>query len=1082
MMREGGLIRKVLFLLCVCASAAAGAQSWQLFSSFQNVGGTSDETARQILQSADGSLFTLSTSGSGLVVAKRDASGTPVWHSFYPARPSGLALAPDGGLAVITRVDRGLAPAANEMLLLRYDPSGTLLWTKLLGTCTGQPDPALRVMFDPAGDIYIGATVNQDAFSDLELIKLSPTGDPVWSKTLGPNPDQEICLGLTLDASGNILLFGNRNPSSTAFPVIYKFGPEGTQIWGFVANVNGVAGNFAVDSTGASYLPVAGLTPAAIKVSPAGKLVWKTFIPAINVPMAVALAGAASYVAGTQAGNGKCFVAKIGTNGGVTWIATHTGPSGEQEALNSIVVAPTGAVYAAGNRAFTGSQAIFTLGVSPAGAVAWSADHGVYTYTPPIIPPLVPVPPPLIPTTLLLDSAARPTTYSTINGPGSPTGYDNEVCVDSTAGVLATSKASDLNGTNDFADASVTDATGNTYVLADSQQGGGADVILQQFNPNGSLGWLKGAGGPGPDMGYALCLVPGGGVETSFGIFYAGTTMWDTFVRRYDASGNVLWACGPLDGSNHIAAMAVGTDGATYLVGQDQVTSPFRFHVVKITSGGTVAWSTTFPGFAPMDDFPFKLQLDASNNVYVVGNLYDGVRYLASLQKYDSATGAVLWTQTYASSGAGAEAFSLLVSGNGVVYMGGVDWASGGRGLIRKFDSNGNLLDAFICAEPDTVSERYLSLAQDSAGNLIVAGAGVLPNKNVDLLAAEYTSSGTLIWKQLYDGPSGTFDVGRYLKIGPFGDIYVAGNLSGPNGKDYVLWRLNPDGSAGWPDSGDVFAHSAMIFDSGQKLADTLMSVGVDSLDNVYVAGAAVGPGMTYDLHAMKFGPTLGSQLSSQTVPATMVAGQTYTVAFNFNNTSNIAWTGAGAFGLGSVNPTDNLAFGVNRRPLLPTDVVQPGSSAKFSFLVYAPTVGGTYNLQWSMRQDAIGPFGDPSTNVPVVVTVAPDAARYLSQSQPSTVKVGTSFTVKVKMTNVGTNPWTLAGAYALAPSGSSSNWGVTQLSVGSTAVNQGQTKTFTFLGVAPATAGSYTMRFQMRNASGFFGDKTALKTITVTN
>lgn len=1075
------MIRRAFIFFCICLSGVSSAQSWQLFSSFLNVGGKADETGKQIMRAPDGSLFTLSSSGSGLVVAKRDASGSPVWREYYPAQASGFGIGPDGNITVIARVDRGLAPAANEMILLRFGASGNPMGTALIGRCTGLPDPALQLIFDSAGDMYVGETVNQDAFSDLQLTKLAPNGTLIWTKTLGPNPDQEICVGLALDPGGNILLYGNRNPSATAAPVIYKFGPDGTQLWSYVSSTSGVAGNFAMDSTGASYLPVAGLAPAVIKVSSAGKLVWKTSLPTISVPLAVALSGTTPYVAGSQTGNGKCFVSKIGTSGGIVWTATHTGPSGEQEALNSLVVGSTGAVFAAGNRALTGSQGIFTLGVSSAGAVSWAADQGTYFYTPPIIPPVVPLPPPLIRTSILLDASGRPTTFSTINGLGSSTGYDNVVSVDSTAGVLASSDTSDLNGTNDSVDSSVTDSLGNTYVLGDSQQGGGTDVILQQFNPDGSLGWLKGAGGPGPDLGYAVCLVPGGGVEMSFGLFNAGTTLWDTYVRRYDAGGNLVWAVGPLDGSNHVAAMQVGTDGATYLVGQDQVTSPFRFHVVKISSTGTVVWSTTFPGLSPMDDYPFKLQLDASNNVYVAGNLYDGNRYLASLQKYDPATGANVWTRTYASSGAGAEGLSLLV-GPSAIYVAGVDWASGGRGLIRKYNSSGSLLGSIVTSDTDTTGERYMALAFDSAGNLVVGGAAIVPNKNVDLLAEKYTSGGSLIWKRLYDGPNGGFDIARFLAVDPFGSVYLGGNVVGPNGRDFVLWRLNPDGSPGWPASGDIFTHSAVIVDGGQQLADTLAGLGVDSKGFVYVAGTSVGPSMTYDLHAMKFGPTFGAQLVSQSVPTAMVAGQSYTATYTFKNTSNVAWTGAGGFGLGSVNPIDNKTWGLNRRPLQPTDVIQPGSTYKFSFLIYAPTIPGTYDLQWSMRQDAVGTFGDPSTDVPVVVSLAANAARYLSQTQPSTVRVGTSFNVTVKMTNVGTNSWTLAGGYALVPSGSSSNWGVSQLSVGSTSVLKGQTKTFTFLAVAPSTPGSYTMRFQMRNAGGLFGDKTTLKTITVTN
>ena len=68
------------------------------------------------------------------------------------------------------------------------------------------------------------------------------------------------------------------------------------------------------------------------------------------------------------------------------------------------------------------------------------------------------------------------------------------------------------------------------------------------------------------------------------------------------------------------------------------------------------------------------------------------------------------------------------------------------------------------------------------------------------LLAAKYNPNGGLIWKRLYDAP-GPFDTGKFMGIDALGYIYVAGNLTGANGRDYVLWRLNSDGSPGWPES-----------------------------------------------------------------------------------------------------------------------------------------------------------------------------------------------------------------------------------------------------------------------------------------
>jgi hypothetical protein len=1078
----GRLIRVAFFVLVVAACSLAGAQSWQRFNVFLNVGGTSDETGRQMLQDASGSIFTLSTSGSGLVVAKRDASGAAIWKSYFAAEPSGLALTPDGGAAVVCRIDRGNSPTVREIITLKYDANGSLIWSRTLTGVTTLADSALRAVATSDGSIYVGATVNQDLFSDVSLIKYSPAGDLLWQKTQGPNPDQETCLTLKPDPAGNILLYANRNPFGSGQGIIYKYSPAGNLIWSYVAPQSGTMAAVAMDSTGASYLPINGGNPAVIKVGANGVQAFKTSLGLTNAPLSIALLGTNAFVAGVQTGTAKCFVQKINGIGSVAWTATHTGPSGEAEALNAVGVAPDGTVYASGNRTFTGSAGIFTLKVGATGTVAWAADHGTYTYTPPIIPPLPPVPPPpLIPTNLAINGASQPVMFSTINGPGSQTGYDSEVCVDSSVGAAVASNHDDLNGTHDIVDSSTTTADGTTYILADSQQNGGTDVVLEQVHSDGSTGWLRGFGGPGPDLGYAVALEPDGGAVVSYGLFNSGTNLWDTRVRRLDPSGATLWTTA-LDGSDHIASMTCAPDGSIYMVGQDQRVLPFRFHAAKVGPTGTVIWSTLYSGVGPSDDYPFKIALDALGNLFVCGNLWDGNRYLATVQRYDATTGAVDWTSPYASSGAGASAFTLIPDNLGNAYALGTDWATGGRGLIRKFDVNGNLIFSRISTELDTISERFVSGALDTSGNLVIGGSAVRPDKNVDLMASKYSSNGILIWKQLYDGPAGLNDIGRFLSIDSLGSIYLGGSGSGgTTGRDYVLWKLNTDGSPAWPDSGDNFTHSAVLYDSGLHLADTVAGLSTDTNGNVYVSGAAIGTNNTYDINSMKFGPTYNAAFVSQTVPATMTAGQTYFINMSYTNTSNFTWTPGAGIELGSMNPIDNVTWGLNRVPMTPGESIAPGATKKFaSFRVFAPTIGGTYNFQCSMRQSSFGPFGDLSPNVPVVVAVAPDAARYVGQTSPTTVKVGAAFNVSIRMRNVGSNTWTQGAGYALAPSGSPTTWGITQVLVSSN-IGPGVEKQFVFTCHAPTTAGTYVFRFQMRKTSGFFGDVTASKTITVT-
>lgn len=107
----------------------------------------------------------------------------------------------------------------------------------------------------------------------------------------------------------------------------------------------------------------------------------------------------------------------------------------------------------------------------------------------------------------------------------------------------------------------------------------------------------------------------------------------------------------------------------------------------------------------------------------------------------------------------------------------------------------------------------------------------------------------------------------------------------------------------------------------------------------------------------------------SQSVPATMVGGQTYTVSITMRNDGTTTWNrdGANPYRLGS-QPQDTQIW-VTRRAFLPLANVTPGGLATFSFQVTAPSTPGTYDFQWRMVQELVQWFGPVTPKVAVAVT-----------------------------------------------------------------------------------------------------------------
>jgi len=137
-----------------------------------------------------------------------------------------------------------------------------------------------------------------------------------------------------------------------------------------------------------------------------------------------------------------------------------------------------------------------------------------------------------------------------------------------------------------------------------------------------------------------------------------------------------------------------------------------------------------------------------------------------------------------------------------------------------------------------------------------------------------------------------------------------------------------------------------------------------------------------------------------QLVPATMVAGQSYSVSVTMRNTGTSLWTSGGSnpFRLGSQNPAENMAWGLGRCEL--PGPVPPGAEVTFAFTVTAPAAG-TRHFQWRMLQELVEWFGELSSDV--AVNVIPPPALTVSAS-PSTIRenISTTLTISCKDSNTG--------------------------------------------------------------------------------
>ena len=127
-----------------------------------------------------------------------------------------------------------------DIILVKYNSSGTKQWTRQLGT-TGN-DYGQGVTTDTSDNIYVTGFTNGDldgntssGYYDIFLVKYNSSGTKQWTKQLGTS-SYDYGNDVTTDSSGNVYVTGwtngglDGNTSSGDYDIfLVKYDPSGTK-------------------------------------------------------------------------------------------------------------------------------------------------------------------------------------------------------------------------------------------------------------------------------------------------------------------------------------------------------------------------------------------------------------------------------------------------------------------------------------------------------------------------------------------------------------------------------------------------------------------------------------------------------------------------------------------------------------------------------------------------------------------------------------------------------------------------------------------------------------------------------------
>jgi len=327
-----------------------------------------------------------------------------------------------------------------DAFITKYNPDGTKAWAKLLGTSREDQANALTTGND--GAIYVSGLTygnldgqTNSGESDAFVTKYNPDGTKVWTKLLGTNGDDQAnalttgndgAIYVSGQTSGN--LDGQTNSNSPNFDAfITKYNPDGTKVWTKLLGTTGVDQAFALTTGNDGAIYVSGVTNGNLdgqtnsggfydvfitKYNPDGTKVWTKLLGSGGQDFANALTtgnDGAIYVSGYTDGNldGQtnsggvydAFVTKYNPDGTKVW--TKLLGSGSQDLAFALTTGNDGAIYVSGitygnldgqtNNSGSGSAFItkyqdapavtITLAVAPASVTEDGTPNLVYTFT-----------------------------------------------------------------------------------------------------------------------------------------------------------------------------------------------------------------------------------------------------------------------------------------------------------------------------------------------------------------------------------------------------------------------------------------------------------------------------------------------------------------------------------------------------------------------------------------------------------------------------------------------------------------------------------------------------------------------------
>jgi uncharacterized delta-60 repeat protein len=730
-----------------------------------------------------------STDDSDILIAKYNSSGTIQWQRTL----GGTSFDGGNGIAIdsndnvyITGYTNSQGAGNNDILIAKYNSSGTIQWQRTLGGANS--DIGYGIAIDSNDNVYItGYTTSQGAGNfDFIIVKYNSSGTIQWQRTLG-GASSDIGYGIAIDSGDNVYVTGRTSSQGAGSDdiVIAKYNSAGTIQWQrTLGGANSDIGyGIAIDSndnvyiTGYTNSQGAGNNDILIaKYNSSGTIQWQRTLGGVNSDIGLGIAIDSNdnvYVTGYSFDPANSvsgvLIVKYNSSGTIQWQRIFFNYSLDIYAYSIIFLkentfALVGDIYRDSKP--NGSYGHITL-------LSTEGIFDSWTYTESLLTNATST---LTSSTSTLTDSESTLTSSTSTLTDAASSY-----VTSNYSLRRINPEYWINTTGRYQYVYnygiAVDSNKNIYAVGETNATDtNYNILLTKYSSKGFIQWQRTLGGASYDYGWKIVVDSNNDVYVTGSTDSQGAGNNDILIAKYNSSGTIQWQR-TLGGANNDYGYGIAIDSGdnVYVTGStdSQGAGNNDILIAKYNSSGTIQWQRTLGG--ANNDYGYGIAIDSGDNVYVTGSTdSQGAGSVdIVIVKYNS-SGTIQWQRTL--GGASTDVgYGIAIDSGDNVYITGYTFSQGaGNGdiLIAKYNSAGTIQWQRTLGGA-SIDVGY-GIAIDSGDNVYITGYTFSQGAgNGDILIAKYNSSGTIQWQRTLGGAS--IDVGEGIAIDSNDNVYITG-------------------------------------------------------------------------------------------------------------------------------------------------------------------------------------------------------------------------------------------------------------------------------------------------------------------